>query len=95
MGRGLFLLVSGLISLWNMYKEWRDQVRCPQCGKYWAAEELGEERMGIFRKHEPSLFDTGIPGTRSTSMVPYEKYKVHCKCAYCSHRWEFSRSRKL
>jgi hypothetical protein len=90
MGRAIVMLVRAMWSLWNLFKERKDQARCPGCGEFWAAEEMGEERMGIFKKPEPRLV------TRySGEMVPYEKYKVHCKCKYCNRTWEFSRSRKL
>jgi hypothetical protein len=90
------LLVSGGWALWKFFTDREKEAKCPACGKLWAAEKLGEEFMGIFRKNQLRLIrGKGAPRASDYKMVEYEKHKIHYKCKYCSHEWDFAKSRKL
>jgi DNA-directed RNA polymerase subunit RPC12/RpoP len=90
--RLIVYIVKACVALWNLFQDRKNEARCPSCGSLWAAEGVGEQLMGIFSKDESSFFD--LDGN-SRIRVRYEKYKIHYRCKYCSHKWEFFKSRKL
>jgi predicted RNA-binding Zn-ribbon protein involved in translation (DUF1610 family) len=86
----IVFLIGGCLALWRLFKERENAARCPNCGKLWAAEKLGDELIGIFRKGE----ELGDPDNPEFRMVLYEKFRIHYKCKYCGYEWTILRSRK-
>lgn len=90
-----FFAGSWLI-LWARFKESEKEAKCPKCGELWAAENLDEELIGIFRKSHLRFFRGRGPLQDSDiKMVRYGKYKLHHKCKYCGHQWTSFKSRNL
>jgi hypothetical protein len=91
------LMIGGRLALWRLSKDAEHEVKCPGCGKSWAAENSGEELIGMFRKSQPRIFQRRglLPfGDSDVKMVWYEKYRIHYKCKLCGYEWELLKSRK-
>lgn len=91
----ILFLIGLCVTLWRLFTDFENEVKCPGCGKSWAAEKSGEELIGMFRKAQPKGRPSLFPfGDSDVKMVRYEKYRIHYKCKFCGHEWEFLKSRK-
>jgi hypothetical protein len=91
------LFISGGIPIWKYFKDSKNESKCPNCDRFWAAENLGEELIGVFRKSRPRILQgpTYIRVSNSDyKMVLYEKFKIQYRCKYCHHEWMFLKARK-
>jgi hypothetical protein len=93
-------LGAGWLILWIRFKENEKETKCPQCKQLWAAENLDDELLGIFRKNDlrPSsilIRGRGSLGENETKMVWYGKYKIYYRCKYCGYEWTSFKSRRL
>ena len=71
--------------LWTYWKSSRakeKESQCPNCGKIWVAEKLGEKMIGIFRRTPLASRENPEGG-----FVTYGKFKIHYNCKVCSHEW--------
>jgi hypothetical protein len=61
--------------------------QCPRCHKFGVKETLREDLLGIFQKE--------VQFSRSTYVVPHEKYNSYHRCKSCGHEWMTTRVEKL
>jgi predicted RNA-binding Zn-ribbon protein involved in translation (DUF1610 family) len=85
----VFFAIVFLI-FWKSSQSSEKENQCPQCGKVWVAERLGERSMGIFKRAVDG-------GSRYTYMglVTCQKYQTHYKCNHCSYEWLFTTIRRI
>lgn len=89
----VLVLVVGCLFAWKFHKDKESKARCPNCGKLWAAEKIGERLIGVFRKAGFAYRTLSLMGMLSkdvnVNMGLYEKYEVQCQCKFCAHKWTF------
>jgi len=64
------------------------EKKCPKCGKPQAAENLGEQTLGIFKKWVHFRDNTDKSFT-------YKKCKIHYRCKYCTYEWLYIKTEEL
>jgi hypothetical protein len=71
----------------------KEESQCPECHKFWAREDLGQELMGIFQKS--TLLMRGKIVNWRWVVLPHVKYKLYHRCIYCGHEWTSTETRRL
>ena len=66
------------------------QTRCPACGRFFAAEVLGEEKIASVTT-EDFGYDPKRKGY-GTMQTKHKGYLVSYRCRRCDHAWQRMRS---
>jgi hypothetical protein len=90
------LVIRGGVPLWRYFKDSKNESKCPNCDKFWAAEYLDEKLVGIFQKAhaQPRHVRGLVIWDNDVKMICYEKFEIHYKCKFCGHMWTFLKARK-